>query len=158
MTGLDTQAAVMRVARWMGTALPVGVCASIWLLGSGAGWLAMLLWTILRLAKRRYRISPVQVGLQMRTWLGNTPPALHMLYALLALQSVLAGFGHILAVDTALGRDITRVHGVNAVLLLALVGWQIRGEVCGGLFSTAAKAAPPLRATGSGTPFRSAAV
>jgi cytochrome b561 len=142
-----------RALSWVGTALPIGICASIWLLGTEVRWLATLhhmigvaalAWTGLRLARRPSLLRPAQIARTLGDTWAKADSSIIFLYALLMLQPVLeiagralAGCGlvvcgvAVLPANASLAQDIVRVHGFNALLLLVLIGAQIVRELVG---------------------------
>ena len=139
-----------RALSWAGTALPIGVCASIWLMGHEVHWLAMLqhviglavlAWTALRLMRRPETLHPARLARSFGAFWGRADAGIVVLYVLLMLQPVLGVAGRALAGcglvvggvmvlpgDASLAHDIVRVHGFNAVLLLVMIAAQIVRE------------------------------
>ena len=144
-----------RALSWIGTALPIGVCLSIWLQGADVRWLttlhhviggAVLVWTALRLARRPGVLLPAHLAETLGEYWAAADGAVMILYGLLMLQPVLELAGRMLAggglvvwgvtvlpADASLAQDIVRVHGINALVLLVLIGVQIVREAYGRL-------------------------
>ena len=136
---------VSESAGWAGTALPLTACAAIWGIGDASpadvAWLTIAhdvigtvatAWTALQLALR-WR-APRVSGKTVASW---PKPTLAVIYALLVLQPLLAIassmlhgdhatlFGiplpSVLPLDQHMARQVSRLHGGNALLLLALL-------------------------------------
>jgi cytochrome b561 len=139
---------------WAGTALPLTVCAAIWGIGDAApaevAWLTIAhgvigtvasVWTVLQLALRWW--APRASRKATASW----PKArLLAIYALLVLQPMLAIassmlhgdhvtlFGillpSVLPMNQQAALQVDRLHGGNAIALLALIALHI-GSACG---------------------------
>jgi cytochrome b561 len=154
MTGPHFPTKLTRALRWTGTALPLGICLSIWLFQPASAWLAtvhhaigvaVLAWTALRIARRPSGLRPSRLAASMRARLQAARLGVVMVYALLILQPVLElagwmGAGHpvilcgfiiipALPVNAALAGDVAQMQGLNAMLLLVLIGAQVVAEL-----------------------------
>lgn len=138
-----------RSVGWISTGVPLATCVAVWGVGNvavaQAPWLPVLhdavgaaasVWTALQLALKGLRFRRARTG--RFSW---PTPGLLAMYALLILQPVLAAassmlhgaqasmFGvplpPVLRADPSLGRRVDLLHGLNALLLLSIIGWQI---------------------------------
>jgi cytochrome b561 len=151
-----------RALSWVGTALPIGVCVSIWLLGAEVRWLgtlhhiiglAVLAWTGLRLARRPDMLRPARLVRTLGEYWTQADGSVMIVYGLLMLQPVLEMAGRALAgcglmvygvavlpANASLAQDIVRLHGFNALALLVLIGAQIAREIYGRVGSAPSRA------------------
>jgi cytochrome b561 len=150
MAGAPLSTLTTRALSWATTALPLGICVSIWLLPPERGWLnalhyavgtAVLAWTVLRIARRPSVLRPRRMTASLRDRLAALRLGVVMIYALLILQSLLDMVGRMLAghavhlfgftvlpalpVNAVLARDVAQLHGFNAALLLILIAVQV---------------------------------
>jgi cytochrome b561 len=138
-----------RPMSWISTGVPLATCVAVWSVGdvapTQAAWLPVLhdvvaaaasVWTALQLV-----VKGVQSRQARRTRFSWPTPGLLAMYAFLVLQPTLAvassmlhgarasmfwvSLPTILPVDPILARRVDLLHGLNAVLLLCIIGWQI---------------------------------
>jgi cytochrome b561 len=114
------------------------------MLHHGVG-LAVLAWTVLRIARRPPSLRPSQLKSSMRERVAALRLGVVMIYALLLLQPLLDMVGRMLAghavrlcgftvlpalpVNAILARDVAQLHGLNAAVLLVLIAAQVLAEL-----------------------------